>query len=248
VPILAAGTISELEGGVVGWMAMEYLAGGDLAHWQKQNGCPPASLARRWFRQALEGLQYAHRHGILHRDIKPHNMLLTSDGDIKVSDFGLLKQSQRVNADLTPQAILLGTPHYMSPEQALGEPVDERSDIFSLGTSFFHLLTGRLPFQKENITALLVQIAQQDAPRMSEIAPGVPLSFSIIIGRMMARRREERYQDVGVILEDLASYERRGLVEAPSCDRTTSQVPQPDVEEATGAYRHPPVHADDARG
>src|SRR5262249_48817084 len=98
VQILAAGTIPEQEGGVLGWMAMEYLAGGDLARWQRQHGCPPAPVACRWFCQALEGLHYAHRQGILHRDLKPHNLLLTGDGDLKVSDFGLLKQAQRPTA------------------------------------------------------------------------------------------------------------------------------------------------------
>src|SRR5207244_2280769 len=108
-----------------------------------------------------------------------------------------------------PRSAIVGTPHYMSPEQALGEPVDERSDLFSLGTTFFHLLSGRLPFEKSNTAAVLVQIAQEDAPRLVDVQPQAPLPLSVIIGRMMARRKDERYQDAGVILEDLASYERR---------------------------------------
>ncbi|HXG11129.1 MAG TPA: serine/threonine-protein kinase [Gemmataceae bacterium] len=239
VQILAAGTIPGEDGGVLAWMAMEYLAGGDLARWQRENGSPPPALACRWFRQALEGLHYAHRRGVLHRDLKPHNLLLTSDGHLKVSDFGLLKRAQVAQPELTPQAILLGTPHYMSPEQALGEPVDERSDIFSLGTTFFHLLSGRLPFQKENVTALLVQIAQQDAPRLSEVAPQAPLPLAVLIGRMMARRREERYQDVGVILEDLASYERRGLLEMQVWDAPTTAAPACPDDDATQTYPWP---------
>src|SRR5216684_3088728 len=103
----------------------------------------------------------------------------------------------------------------MSPEQALAEPLDERSDIFSLGTTFFYLLTGRLPFQGSTVAGVLMHIAQQDAPRLTEVAPQAPLPLAVIIRRMMARQREERYQDVGVILEDLASYERRGLLNSP---------------------------------
>jgi serine/threonine protein kinase len=100
----------------------------------------------------------------------------------------------------------------MAPEQALGEAVDERSDIFSLGATFFHLFTGQLPFNRDTATAVLVQIAHEDAPRLTAAAPEAPAALAVVIGRMMARRREERYQEVGVILEDLASYERRGLL------------------------------------
>ena len=139
-------------------------------------------------------------------------MLLNAEGALKVSDFGLLKQAQQPEIGLTPHSAILGTPHYMSPEQALGEPLDERSDIFSLGTTFFHLLSGRLPFQKNTAAAVLVQIANEDAPNLMTIAPELPLPLAVLVGRMMARRKEGRYQDAGVILEDVASYERRGLL------------------------------------
>jgi serine/threonine-protein kinase len=141
---------------------------------------------------------------------------------------------------LDSRSTLVGTPHYMSPEQALGEALDERSDIFSLGTTFFYLLSGRLPFQGSTVAAVLVQIAQQDAPRMTEVAPQVPVPLAVIIARMMARQREERYQDVGVILEDLASYERRGLLNASlsgtfAAVASSSPLERPGVE--TQAYQ-----------
>jgi hypothetical protein len=225
VQVFAAGTMPGRSGGKLAWLAMEYMAGGDLGAWQRQHGVPPVDLAVRWFRQALEGLQYAHRRGILHRDLKPHNLLLNADGHLKVSDFGLLKQADPQDSGLTPRSALIGTPHYMSPEQALGEAADERSDIFALGTTFFHVLSGRLPFTRAGTTAVMMQIAQEDAPKLIETAPQAPLPFSVIISRMMARAREERYQEVSVILEDLASYERRGLLEAPK----TSYYPPPAV-------------------
>jgi serine/threonine protein kinase len=215
VQVFAAGTMTGRAGGRLAWLAMEYMAGGDLGLWQRQHGCPPLDLAVRWFRQGLEGLHYAHRRGILHRDLKPHNLLLNADGHLKVSDFGLLKQAEPLEAGLTPRSAIVGTPHYMSPEQALGETLDERSDIFALGTTFFHVLSGKLPFNGANATAVLMQIAQNDAARLCDVAGHVPLPLSVIIGRMLARRREERYQDVGVVLEDLASYERRGLLRPP---------------------------------
>ncbi len=240
VQIFAAGTLPGRGGKVVGWMAMEYMGGGDVARWQRQHGIPPVELAVRWFRDALEGLAYAHSHAVLHRDLKPHNLLLTIEGHLKVSDFGLLKQTQTPRSGLTPRSSIIGTPQYMSPEQALGEDLDERSDIFSLGTSFFHLLSGRLPFDKNSMTGVLLQITQEDAPRLVDVAPSAPLPLSVMIGRMMARRREERYQEVGVILEDLASYERRGLLRIP--ESVASFLPaRPDsppgeVLEETQAY------------
>jgi hypothetical protein len=246
VQILAAGTAPESSGRVLGWMAMEYMAGGDLGRWLQQQGPPSAELGVRWFRQALEGLHYAHRHAILHRDLKPHNLLLSVEGHLKVSDFGLFKQALQPANDPATRSALVGTPHYMSPEQALGEVLDERSDIFSLGTTFFYLLSGRLPFQGNTVAAILAHIAQQDAPRLTEIAPQVPIALAVIIGRMMARQREERYQDVGVILEDLASYERRGLLHAsPSgtfvAAPASSPLDRPEVE--TQAYQ--PAQDDD---
>ena len=122
----------------------------------------------------------------------------------------------------------------------MGEPLDERSDIFSLGTTFFYLLSGRLPFQGSTVAAVLVQIAQQDAPRLTAVASQVPIPLAVIIHRMMARQREERYQDVGVVLEDLASYERRGLLNSfPSgtfmAAPASSPLERPEVE--TQAYQ-----------
>ena len=213
VQVLAAGTVSEREGSLVRWLAMEFLAGGDLSRHLRDQGVPPTSLGLRWFRQALEGLFYAHRRGVLHRDLKPHNLLLTAEGDVKITDFGLLKQVQQAPSGITPRSAIIGTPHYMAPEQALGEPLDERSDIFSLGTTFFHVFSGRLPFEKGNGPAILVQIAQEDAPPLTAAAPQAPRPLAVLLGRMMARRREDRYQDVGVLLEDLASYERRQLLD-----------------------------------
>jgi hypothetical protein len=242
VQILAAGTTTGPGGGTLGWMAMEYMAGGDLARYLQQQGPPLIEVGLRWFRDALEGLAYAHRHGVLHRDIKPHNLLLTADAAVKVSDFGLLKQVQRPPGGLTPRSIIMGTPHYMSPEQALGEPLDERSDLFSLGTAFFYLFSGYLPFERNSAAAVLVQIAQQDAPRLDEVAPHLPLPLAVVIRRMMARRREERYQDASVILEDLASYERRGLLSFADAGALGGAPPQPwaTAQQETQAYQPPP--------
>ena len=239
VQIYAAGTTLGPAGRALGWMAMEFMPGGDLGQWLQEQGSPSVELSLRWLRQALEGLQYAHRRAIWHRDLKPHNLLLTAEGNLKVSDFGLLKHAAQAHAELTSRSPIVGTPNYMSPEQAVGEQVDERSDIFSLGTTFFHLLSGRLPFQKSSTAAVLLQIAQQDAPKLADVAAHLPLPLSVIIGRMMARRCEERYQEVGVILEDLESYERRGLLGTTGTFAASASIQNvPDAE--TQAYEPKP--------
>ncbi len=241
VPVLAAGA-EPSGGGVLGWIAMEYEAGGDLARWLTQQGPPALALGLRWFRQALEALRYAHRNAVLHRDLKPHNLLLTADGNVKVGDFGLFKRVRADDPARRPVGAVHGTPHYMSPEQARGEHLDERSDIFSLGTTFFHVFSGRLPFEHANPAGLMRRITHADAPRLTDVAAHLPVPLAVILARMLARGREERYQDVGVIIEDLASYESRGLLRSsesgafmpvpavrendpPAGDTTTAYVP-----------------------
>jgi hypothetical protein len=246
VPVLAAGTVPR-PGGILAWMAMEYMAGGDLANWLAKRNTPPLELATRWFRQALEGLLYAHRRGVLHRDLKPHNLLLTAEDNLKISDFGLLKEVMQPTIGRTPRSIIMGTPHYMSPEQALGEPLDERSDIFALGSAFFHVFSGRMPFHKSTPQAVLLQITNEEAPRLTDVAPQVPRPLTVILARMLARRPDERYQDVGVILEDLASYERRLLLRCADSSQFVLNQPEAMIaaDAETKAYQPPAAEGTD---
>lgn len=211
VPVLATGTVPS-GAGVLAWIAMEYQAGGDLARHVATHGPAPAELGLRWFRQALAGLRYAHHNGILHRDIKPHNLLLTLEGNVKLGDFGLFKFVAPEELAGGPRRPVRGTPYYMSPEQARGEHLDERSDVFSLGSTFFHVFTGRLPFEGATPAEVLRQLAQSEAPRILEVAPDLPPAFGVIFDRMLARRREDRYQDVGVLMADVESYAVRELL------------------------------------
>jgi serine/threonine protein kinase len=241
VQVLASGAAPTANGSVLRWLALEYMPKGDLANWIKRNGPPSAELGTRWLDQALHGLHYAHQRAVLHRDIKPHNLLLTADRDLKISDFGLMKQARENNLSLTVVGTVMGTPQYISPEQALAEDADERSDIYSLGASFFHLLSGRLAFEEKSATALLLKVTHQEPPRLLEVAPQTPRPLALIVDRMMARRPEDRYQDVRVILDDLKSYIHRGLLrrdERDSLDEDRSSLePTPDV---TQAYVHLP--------
>jgi serine/threonine protein kinase len=214
VPVLASGTKVLATGVPLRWMAMEYLSNGDLAVWIKRHGTPPVNVVIRWFHQALQGLEYAHKHAILHRDLKPHNLLLTADGDVKITDFGLLKHTGQIDPNLTTDGAVLGTPQYISPEQALAEEADERADIYSLGATFYQMVSGKLSFEDKNTTSLLLKITQHQPPGLLKVAPAAPRPLAVIIDRMMALRREDRYQNVHVIIEDLRSYVQSGLLEA----------------------------------
>ena len=238
VPVLAAG--AEPSGaGVLGWIAMEYEAGGDLARWLDQQGPPALELGLRWFRQALEALRYAHRNAVLHRDLKPHNLLLTGRREREGRRLRPVQAGAGGRRGPAGRRMPVhGTPHYMSPEQARGEHLDERSDIFSLGTTFFHVFSGRLPFDESSPVELMRRITHADAPRLTETAPHLPVPLAVILGRMLARRRSERYQDVGVIIEDLASYESRGLLQS---SESGAFMPVPAVRDA-----EPPAGGRDA--
>lgn len=212
VPVLASGALPGPDGRKLPWLAMEYLAGGDLARLLDRHGPPPVDIAVRWLRQALEGLAYAHRHGVLHRDLKPHNLLLTTDSDVKIGDFGLVKSVNVPGPEVTTPGLVIGTPHYMSPEQALGEAVDERSDLYSLAATFFHIFTGKVPFAGDSSMAVLARIVQQPAPPLHSVAPQLPQPLGVLLNRMLSSQREVRYQDVDVVLADLAGFQRRGLL------------------------------------
>jgi len=185
-------------------IVMELVEGSSLDTLLETNGAFPVEEALGLIRQAAEGLQAAFDRGIIHRDVKPSNLLLEERGHVKIVDFGLAKDLASKNS-ITDDGIVLGTPHYISPEQGRGLSVDQRSDIYSLGATFYHLVTGRTPFEKKSQIAVIVAHVQDKPPAPHEIRGDLPADISLVIGRMMAQDAPSRYQTYGELLEDLES-------------------------------------------
>ena len=163
--------------------------------------------------QTARGLEAAHKKGIVHRDIKPANLMLTEEGQVKVMDFGLAQLADR--SKLTKTATILGTPAYMSPEQARCLQADRRTDIWSLGVVIYEMVTGRLPFEGERQEAVLYAIANEEPEPITALRAGLPMELEWIVGKALAKEREERYQHVDEMLVDLRLIRR-------SSDRRTA--------------------------
>jgi serine/threonine protein kinase/alpha-beta hydrolase superfamily lysophospholipase len=166
--------------------------------------------------QVARALSAAHQAGIAHRDIKPGNIMLRPDGIVKVLDFGLAKLTEQKSDDLeaatlvhTKQGMVMGTAHYMSPEQARGLRVDARSDIFSLGVVLYEMLTGRVPFAGQTMTDVLASILMLEPPSLSESAPQAPEELQRIVHTALQKNKEERYQTSGELLIDLKALKQQ---------------------------------------
>ena len=206
------------------FMVMEFVRGETLDSMIRQHGAMPCERAIDMFTMALEGIDHAHKMGIIHRDIKPANMMLTETGTIKVMDFGIARV---LGTDrLTRAGHLIGTAEYMSPEQVRGEETDARSDIYSLGILLYEMLTGRVPFNNTSEYELMrSQIEDAPAPPRT-FAPHIPLGIEQAIMRSLAKKREARYQSASEFRESLLQ-------------RTTGVATNPAMR--TGGYAAPVV-------
>ncbi len=181
------------------YLAMEFLEGDSLETLVQKKGKLRVKTSLQIIRQATMGLAAAHEHGIIHRDVKPANLMLTKDGVVKVMDFGLARLVE-ISSGLSQAGQVLGTPHYMSPEQARGEPLDLRSDIYSLGATLFFLLTGQTPHKTGTPTAILLKVVSEEPPQSDLVEPSIPKSVSDLALRMMAREPQERFGDCKELL------------------------------------------------
>jgi serine/threonine protein kinase len=193
--------VSETEG--LPYLVMEYLAGGSLQDYLDRHGPPSWRVVARLGAEVAEGLAAAHAQGLVHRDVKPSNILLHAaeeePGSAKISDFGLARAAD--GSRLTRTGLLAGTPMYMSPEQALGEPLDERSDLFSLGSVLYALATGREPFPGGSPVVVLRQVCETTPEPLRGLNADIPEWLEQVIERLHAKRRDERFGSAAEVAE-----------------------------------------------
>lgn|GEM_PF-6851357 len=185
------------------YMVMELLRGATLNEYLKQPPRPALETCLDLMVQMCEGLAVAHVHGIFHRDVKPGNIFVQDDGGVKVLDFGVARLA---DSNMTASGFIVGTPDFMSPEQARGRDVDRRSDVFSTGAVFYYMLSGRKPFSAPDLPAVLHKVEAEDpVPLTDEEAPA---GLARIISRALAKSITRRYQELGEMLADLTRFQR----------------------------------------
>jgi eukaryotic-like serine/threonine-protein kinase len=183
------------------YIAMEYLPGGTLKDRINQRGAVPAHTAAAVALQMAEALRAAHERDVIHRDIKPHNILVTGLGDVKVTDFGIARAA--ASTTMTRTGHILGTAHYISPEQAMGEPVGPASDLYSLGIVLYEMLTGELPFDADTPLGIAMKHVNGHVVPPQVLNPAVPDGINAITLRLLAKNPDDRYASDSELIEDL---------------------------------------------
>lgn len=192
------------------FIVMEHVAGITLKEYLQQQKVVNWKETVHFAVQILRALQHAHDNGIIHRDIKPQNVMLLQDGTVKVMDFGIARFTTDHSRTISDKAI--GSVHYISPEQVRGEDIDEKADIYSIGIMMFELLTGQLPFDGETPVAIAVKQMQEQPPQPRSINPNIPLGLEEIVIRAIKKDPELRYQTSAEMLRDIDEFKRNPSV------------------------------------
>jgi eukaryotic-like serine/threonine-protein kinase len=187
--------------GDVAYIAMEFLEGRELRDILNDNQQIPVEQVLDITAQVAMGLAYAHEQGIVHRDVKPSNIMVVRDGHVKITDFGIARMASA--AVRTQTGMVLGSPKYMSPEQVVGRAIDQRSDIFSLGVMLYEMLTGQSPFAGENVNAIMYQTLNAIPPPPGTLNPAVPDMLNFIVAKALAKNVDDRYQNARELANDL---------------------------------------------
>ncbi len=225
--------------GNLAYMAMEFLEGSELRALMKPGEPVAPARAVEIAAQVAEGLAYAHQHGVVHRDVKPANIMILDSGIAKITDFGIARM--RSSEVKTQTGIVLGSPRYMSPEQVAGKRAEPRSDIFSLGVILYEMLTGKPAFTGDDVTSVMFQILNVVPPPPSSVNPEVPAVLDFIVAKALAKPAEDRYQDAGELARDLRDSAKQvaATAQTPAAARPAAQ-PKFDSEAAQALARSLP--------
>ena len=228
------------------YIAMEYLDGRTLKELLVRFGTPPVKIAIGYTRQVLSALAFAHKYGLVHRDIKPHNVLVDSGGHVKVTDFGIARSEA---SQMTEAGSIIGTAQYLSPEQARGAPVDQRSDIYSVGVLLYELLTGAVPFTGDTPVEIAMKHLSAVPEPPSKKRPDVPRGLDLAVVRALAKDPDDRFQSAEEMDAELARIEQGFRVSDETADAATAVLAGAGIDSTavrkapvvtTGAYRPPP--------